>query len=240
MLHGECRIQDFKSKIENFVGEYPTILNTQSGIRESVACVPVRSCGGGIESRSKGSTVRGDRYVRPGRQAPAARGGEPGARRPRRPVAGRGGAARAGAGPAPGDAVAAVHQRQGGRRHVEPGAEPGDRAGGAGAGCPGGRRRHRPGEPGPAVRAGAAIRPGRRAGGPVRTGRGGDDRPGRDPDRARCARDPDRRGDAGRRGGAAGGRAGRAGVGVGLRAGGRRLGPGPGRDQAGGGGRLRR
>ncbi len=50
--------------------------------------------------------------------------------------------------------------------------------------------------------------------------------------------DPDRRGDAGGRRRSAGGRAGRAGVGVGLRAGGRGLGPGPGRDQAGGGGRL--
>ena len=54
---------------------------------------------------------------------------------------------------------------------------------------------------------------------------------GCDPDRSGCPRDPDRCGGPGRRPGPAGDRPGRAGVGVRLRAGGCRIGPGPGCDR---------
>ena len=122
----------------------------------------------------------------------------------------------------------ALYQRQRGRRDVEPGPEPGDRAGGDGPARRGGGCRPRAGEPRSAVRADAAVRPGGRAGGPMPlvdavVAGPGDIQivPGAHAMRTRC-------GGPGRRTGAAGRGAGRAGGGVRLRAGGCGLGPGAG------------
>ena len=110
----------------------------------------------------------------------------------RRPWPSRRRARAADDGGADADPVAGPDQRQGGRGDVEPGAEPGDRAGGAGPAGRAGRRRPRPGEHRPALRAVAGARPGRRPGGRRPAGRRDRRRArpgsGSSPGRTRCGR----------------------------------------------------
>ena len=143
--------------------------------------------------RARGRHVRSSRYAPPAHPVPRRPGPMPAATaaRDRREVAG-------------------LHQRQGGRGDVQPGAEPGDRAGAAGPEGHAGRRRLRPGEPRFALRTGPRVRPGRRAGRRSAAGRRDRRRARRDQDRPRRARDEDDGRGPGRRPEAAGQRAGRA------------------------------